>query len=163
RLRFAGRIVAESEELHGASLEKSAAQRACRMSRYAEEPLSFESLKTIPIESRGGKVRVEHFARPYAKGTGVPALLDSLPRILAAESLRGWVGNLWEAREKKRAFSWGLGGHVIKCGLTNVLLDLAHRGWVTAYAMTGAASIHDFEIAISGATSEDVESLLPDG
>ena len=37
------------------------------------------------------------------------------------------------------------------------------RGWVTAFVMNGAASIHDFEIAIAGQTSEDVEAVLPDG
>jgi hypothetical protein len=58
---------------------------------------------------------------------------------------------------------WGMGGHVIKCGLGDVLLDLMRRGWVTGFVMNGAASIHDFEIAIAGQTSEDVEAVLPDG
>jgi len=52
---------------------------------------------------------------------------------------------------------------VIKCGLGCVLLDLMQRGWVSAFVMNGAASIHDFEIAIAGQTSEDVEAVLPDG
>ena len=58
---------------------------------------------------------------------------------------------------------WGLGGHVIKCGLAPVLIDLMHRGYATAFALNGAAAIHDFEIAIAGHTSEDVEAVLPDG
>ncbi len=37
------------------------------------------------------------------------------------------------------------------------------RGWVTGCVRNGAASIHDFEIAIAGQTSEDVEAVLPDG
>ena len=44
-----------------------------------------------------------------------------------------------------------------------VLLDLMRRGWATAFVMNGAASIHDFEIAMAGHTSEDVEAVLPDG
>ena len=56
-----------------------------------------------------------------------------------------------------------MGGHVIKCGLAGILLDLMGRGWVTGFVMNGAASIHDFEIAIAGQTSEDVEAVLPDG
>src|SRR5258707_5067554 len=56
-----------------------------------------------------------------------------------------------------------MGGHVVKCGLADVLLDLMRRGWVTGFVMNGAASIHDFEIAIAGSTSEDVEAVLPDG
>ena len=70
---------------------------------------------------------------------------------------------LRRARYEKRAILWGMGGHVIKCGLGDVLLDLMRRGWVTGFVMNGAASIHDFEIAIAGQTSEDVEAVLPDG
>lgn len=133
------------------------------MSRYSEKPLSFEKLKTIPIDARGGKVQVEHFAPPYKKGDGVLKLIDSLPSILAADSLRGIIEAVKQARAKKRAILWGMGGHVIKCGLADVLLDLMRRGWVTGFVMNGAASIHDFEIAIAGHTSEDVEAVLPDG
>ena len=70
------------------------------------------------------------------------------------------------ARARKQAASqiiWGMGGHVIKCGLAPVLLDLMRRGYATAFAMNGSAAIHDFEIAIAGRTSEDVEAVLPDG
>jgi hypothetical protein len=133
------------------------------MSRYSEQPLSFDKLKTVPIDARGGMVRVEHFARPYKKGDGIDGLMDSLPSILAANSLRGVIAALREARAKKRAILWGMGGHVIKCGLGDILLDLMRRGWITAYVMNGAATIHDFELAIAGHTSEDVEAVLPDG
>ncbi len=132
------------------------------MSRYNREPIDLSGLKTIPIEDRGGKVKIEDFARPYTGG-GVDAFLRSLPRILAADSFRGVIAALETAREKKRAIIWGLGGHVIKCGLAPVLLDLMRRGYATAFALNGAAAIHDFEIAIAGQTSEDVEAVLPDG
>jgi hypothetical protein len=132
------------------------------MSRYSEKPLSFDALKTVPIDARGGKVQVEHFARTYSGG-GIGALLDSLPKILAADSLRSVIDAVRRARDQKRALLWGMGGHVIKCGLADVLLDLRSRGWINAFVMNGAASIHDFEIAIAGQTSEDVEAVLPDG
>ncbi len=133
------------------------------MTRYKEQPLSFEALKTVPIEARGGKVRVEDFAATYNKGSGLAAWMESLPGILAGDSFRGVVEALRRARDQNRAILWGMGGHVIKCGLADVLLDLMRRGWVTAFVMNGAASIHDFEIAIAGQTSEDVEAVLPDG
>jgi hypothetical protein len=132
------------------------------MSRYSKKPLDFDKLKTVPIDARGGKVQVAHFARPY-DGSGIGGLLDSLPKLLAAESFRGVIDALRRAREQKRAILWGMGGHVVKCGLADVLLDLARRGWVTGFVMNGGASIHDFEIAIAGQTSEDVEAVLPDG
>jgi len=132
------------------------------MSKYAHRPLSFEGLKTVSIQARGGKVRVEHFAKPYTGG-GISALLDSLPHILAADSFRAVVDAVANARARKKMILWGLGGHVIKCGLAPVLIDLMRRGFATGFALNGAAAIHDFEIAIAGQTSEDVEAVLPDG
>ena len=132
------------------------------MSKYTHGPLSFQGLKTIPIQARGGKVRVEHFARPYT-GDGMAGWLDSLPHILAADSLRSVIEALVNARARKKMIIWGLGGHVIKCGLAPILIDLMRRGYATAFALNGAAAIHDFEIAIAGQTSEDVEAVLPDG
>ena len=133
------------------------------MSRYPYEPLDFAGLKTVPLAARGGKVKVSEFARPYRRGAGVVDWLDSLPRILAGDSFRSVVEALLRARIEKRAIVWGLGGHVIKCGLAPVLLDLMRRGYASAFALNGAASIHDFEIALAGHTSEDVEAVLPDG
>lgn len=132
------------------------------MGKYKQQPLSFEGLKTVSLQARGGKVRVEHFAKPYSGG-GVAALLDSLPHILAADSLRSVVDALAGARDRKKMILWGLGGHVIKCGLAPILIDLMRRGYAGAFALNGAAAIHDFEIALAGHTSEDVEAVLPDG
>ncbi len=133
------------------------------MSKYNQEPLQFDGLATVPIAERGGKVRLEHMGGVHHKGDSAAAWLDKLPRLLAADSLRGVVGSMLEARRLKRAMLWGLGGHVIKCGLAPVLTDLMDRGYVSGFVMNGAASIHDFEIGIAGCTSEDVESVLPDG
>jgi len=133
------------------------------LSKYSEKPLSFEGLKTVPIAERGGKVQVDQFARPFRKGGGVSELIDGFPDILAGQAFHSVLSALKRARAESRAILWGMGGHVIKCGLGDVLLDLMRRGWVTGFVMNGAASIHDFEIAIAGQTSEDVESVLPDG
>ncbi|MGA2737348.1 MAG: hypothetical protein ABSG65_07835 [Bryobacteraceae bacterium] len=133
------------------------------MSKYPVQPIDFSGLKTVPLQARGGKVRVADFAAVYGKGAGVAGWLDSLPHILAGGSLRAVVAAIAAARARGRAIVWGLGGHVIKCGLAPVLIDLMQRGYATAFAMNGAAAIHDFEIALAGHTSEDVEAVLPDG
>ena len=133
------------------------------MSKYSARPLDFSGLQTVSLHARGGKVRVADFASPYRKGAGVAGWLEGLPHILAGDSLRRVVEALAAARARGRAIVWGLGGHVIKCGLAPVLADLMQRGYATAFAMNGAASIHDFEIALAGQTSEDVEAVLPDG
>jgi len=131
------------------------------MTRYKIEPLEFTGLRTIPLAQRGGKVRAEDFAAPGARG--VRELIDSLPHILAADTFRAIVGALEAAQARKKNILWGLGGHVIKTGLAPVLIDLMQRGFATGFAMNGAAAIHDFEIALAGCTSEDVEAVLPDG
>jgi len=133
------------------------------MTKYTTHPIDLSALKTVPLQARGGKVRVADFAAVYRQGAGIAGWLASLPRILAGESLRAVVVAIAAARARRRAIVWGLGGHVIKCGLAPVLIDLMQRGYATAFAMNGAASIHDFEIALAGHTSEDVEAVLPDG
>ncbi len=133
------------------------------MSKYARRPLDLSGLQTVGLEERGGKVKAADFASPYEKGSGISAWVDSLPHILAGDSFRALVDAVAAAREKRRAIIWGMGGHVIKCGLTPVLLDLMRRGYATVFAMNGSAAIHDFEIALAGHTSEDVEAVLPDG
>ena len=133
------------------------------MSKYSKRPLDFAGLKTVSLRERGGKVKTADFASVYRAGSGVAGWLDSLPRILAGNSFRAVVEAVVEARRRERAIIWGLGGHVIKCGLGPVVIDLMRRGYATVIAMNGAAAIHDFEIALAGHTSEDVEAVLPDG
>ncbi|MEO8596176.1 MAG: hypothetical protein ABI759_22850 [Candidatus Solibacter sp.] len=133
------------------------------MSRYEQQPIDLSKLKTIGLQERGGKVRLEDFAAPYASGSGIGGLIDSLPHLLAADSFRGVIEAVWHARQQGRAILWGLGGHVIKCGLAPVLLDLMRRGFASGFVLNGAAAIHDFEIALAGHTSEDVEAVLPGG
>ena len=133
------------------------------MSKYSKRPLDFAGLKTVPLRERGGKVNIADFASVYRAGSGVAGWLDSLPHILAGPQFRAVVEAVAAARARKRAIIWGLGGHVIKCGLAPVVIDLMRRGYATAFALNGAAAIHDFEIALAGHTSEDVEAVLPDG
>jgi len=132
-------------------------------SEYTIAPIDLSGLSTVSLKVRGGKVRQRDFASAYKPGSGVAGLLESLPRILAGDSFRDVVEAIAAARSKGKPVVWGMGGHVIKCGLAPVLIDLMHRGFATAFAMNGSASIHDFEIALVGSTSEDVEAVLPDG
>ena len=133
------------------------------MSRYDKGPLDLSGLHTVPLAERGGKVKTADFARAYEKGAGLAGWLDSLPHILAGDALRAVVERMARARSLGKPILWGMGGHVIKCGLAPVLLDLMRRGFATGFAMNGSAAIHDFEIALAGHTSEDVEATLPDG
>ena len=133
------------------------------MSIYGIEPIGLRSLRTYPLASRKSKVTVREFARPIARGASLTKFLDGLSRILAAEDLRHLLVAIHAARAKRKAILWGMGGHVIKVGLGPVVIDLMRRGFVSGIAMNGAALIHDFEIALVGNTSEDVEAGLGGG
>lgn len=121
------------------------------------------SVKTVPIARRKSKVSLAMFAKACRKGDTFHAFLDSLPDILAAKDLRECVDAIIRARKRSKPVIAAMGGHVVKCGLNRVIIDLMQRGVVTALAMNGATSIHDFEIALAGKTSEDVEAGLHNG
>jgi hypothetical protein len=130
---------------------------------FPYEEFDLSGIHTYPLESRPGKTRVEDFAKPYQSGLGMTGFLDSLPSILAAQDFRAVVAAMSAARASGRGIVWGFGAHVIKTGLSPVLIDLMERGFVSALATNGAGIIHDFEIALSGATSEDVEAAIGTG
>jgi len=133
------------------------------MSRYKTEPIDLSRIATYPLAARPSKVTTADFAKPAPSRASINELLDSLPNILAARELRELAALIREAKNKGRAIIVGLGGHVIKTGLAPILIDLMQRGYVTAFAMNGSAMIHDFEIALVGATSEDVDATLGSG
>ena len=89
--------------------------------------------------------------------------MDSLPRLLAAGDFRAVVEAIVAAYRADRPIVWGIGAHVLKTGLSPILIDLMQRGLVSALATNGAGLIHDFEIALVGSTSEDVDATLGPG
>ena len=113
-------------------------------------------------EARRAQWLAEKRSRRAVGGT-VAELIVSLPRILAGNDLRAVIAAIRKARTGRRTILWGIGGHVIKVGLAPVLIDLLRRGYVSGVAMNGAALVHDFEIALVGNTSEDVEAVLGRG
>jgi hypothetical protein len=127
------------------------------------EEFDLKGIKTYPLRSRQSKVGLAQFATPYKAGSGVTGLLASLPGLLAAKDFKDVVSAMVAAKRDGRAIIWGLGAHVLKTGLSPVLVDLMERGFVSAIATNGAGIIHDFEIALSGGTSEDVDATLGPG
>ena len=128
------------------------------------EEFDLSGVRTYPLASRASKARAEDFARPVAAG----GELRGLVRVAAGDPRRAGSASRGQPRSstpKRRdgGIVWGLGAHVIKTGVSPVLIDLMERGYVSALAMNGAGIIHDFEIALSGATSEDVDDALGPG
>jgi len=128
--------------------------------RYEEFDLS--DVKTYPLKSRPSKAKVGDFGRIPPRGV-VGAFVDSLPDVLAAADLKAVIAALLDAQRNDGGIVWGLGAHVIKTGLAPILIDLMERGFVSAIAINGAGLIHDFEVALVGATSEDVDATLGQG
>jgi hypothetical protein len=131
--------------------------------KFSYEPFDLSGVQTYPLKSRKSKARLEDFAKPCPADVRVGAFVDSLPDILAAADFKAIVRAIVAAKEHDGGVVWGLGAHVIKTGLGPVVIDLMERGFVSAIATNGAAVIHDFEIALVGATSEDVDEALGPG
>jgi len=133
------------------------------MSKYKNKPLTPEGLKTYSLRSRKSKVDINTFAQAMSGGESIERFIESLPSILAGKDFKQFLLLMKKAREKERAIIFALGAHVIKVGLNPIIIDLMKKGWITALALNGACIIHDFEVAIRGQTSEDVESQLKKG
>src|SRR3954463_11605175 len=129
--------------------------------RYEEFDLS--GVHTYPLASRSSKTRAEHFARSVAGTATFKEWFESLPDILGGRDIRRVVAAIASAKQRGAGIVWGIGAHLIKTGVSPVLIDLMDRGYVSALSMNGAGIIHDFEVALSGATSEDVEEALGPG
>jgi len=126
--------------------------------------ISLEGVRTISIAGRKSKVTPAEFARVLnARSASFRAFVDSLPHILMAEELRDLVKDVSRARKARKPVILMMGAHVIKVGLSPLIVDLLKRRVITHVAMNSAAAIHDVETAMWGQTSEDVAVNLMDG
>jgi len=125
------------------------------MSRYEEIDLS--RVRKVPLSSRENKVSISDFVTLPTRNEIV------FPDVLKGQDLPELVKRLRSAKIDGKPIIWGMGGHVLKCGLSPILIDLMRRGWVQGLVMNGSVSIHDCEIALIGATSEDVGVNMVDG
>lgn len=126
-----------------------------------EKLFDFSMVKTYPLKERSNKmVFSRDAAGKVSQGMTVSGLLASLPRQLGADSLLKVIDAVVAAREKGKPVVMAIGGHVIKCGLQPVLKSLVDADVVTAFAMNGSVSVHDYELSLIAETSEDVGAAL---
>jgi hypothetical protein len=126
-------------------------------------PINVTDLKTYPLKKRHSNVRVADFAKPWRRGGSFSQFYRTLPDILAARTLRAVAQAIAAAHRKGRPVIVGIGAHVVKVGLTPILVDWMQQGIATAIAMNGAGIIHDFELALMGHTSEEVDAEIDEG
>ncbi len=127
------------------------------------KPISLEKVRTHSLKKRTSKVSVADFGSSWVAGDKMGRWLEGLPNILAGTDLRKLVDRLTRAVKEKKTIILAMGAHAIKVGLSPVILDLMQRGILTGLAVNGAGIVHDLEVAMIGATSEDVERGLPQG
>jgi hypothetical protein len=114
--------------------------------------IDLSKVKTYSLADRASLVNIDQFITPSSPVPSFdnPDLIEIADRILTA-------------RRSGAALIWMIGAHVVKRGLAPLLIDLMQSGLITHLACNGATTIHDFEIAMLGSTSEDVASALEDG
>lgn len=126
-------------------------------------PINLSRVNTYSLKDRSSKLYKGDFATPHQRGGSLEGFLDSLPNVLAVKDFNEVVGAIIEAREKEKPVIWAMGAHPIKCGLNPVIIDLMRRGVITALALNGAGIVHDYELALVGRTSEDVDREIRSG
>ncbi|MDW7682433.1 MAG: hypothetical protein SCK70_17845, partial [bacterium] len=131
------------------------------MSKYRQ--IDLDKIKTVSIHQRVSKVDIQHFSTPYQKGATVKQFLANLPDILMGKDFKTLVEKIVTAYRSQKQIIVMMGAHVIKCGLSPLIIQLMQSGIIKCLALNGAGVIHDTEVALWGITSEDVADALNDG
>jgi deoxyhypusine synthase len=129
----------------------------------AHDEIDLNQIKTYSIFDRASKISTANFARAYQKGTSLQQFVSNLPDILIGSDFKQLVETIANAYHADKQIIVMMGAHVIKCGLSPLLIQLMENGIIKCLAMNGASIIHDAEVANWGITSEDVAEALNDG
>ena len=89
--------------------------------------------------------------------------LDADLRLNNHPDLQAVARRVLEARQHDRPVILMMGAHVIKTGLSRFVIDLMERGMITHVGANGACAIHDYELALIGATTESVARYIQEG
>jgi hypothetical protein len=115
-------------------------------------------IRTYPLSTRSNKVTFDDLVFPK----DLCDLAVELPDRVQ-EDIGTVAQAIVAARQKGKPVILFTGAHLIKNGLGPLLVNLVERGVVTLVAGNGATSIHDFELALIGETSENVPAALDKG
>ena len=114
--------------------------------------LQLDNIKTYSIKDRHNLVTVDNIHK----------LSDEIP-LYINEDFDKVIKNIKAAKKYGSSIIFSMGAHVIKNGMSRYLISLMENGCITHISGNGAGSIHDFELALCGGTSEDVPTAIEDG
>ncbi len=114
--------------------------------------LDFSKIKTVSIKQRKNKVRLSDLIKP-----------ENSKVFINSKEFDDLVERIIDAYKNKKQIILMMGAHVIKVGMSLLVIDLIKKGVIKHIAMNGAVPIHDFELALIGETSEYVEQTIEDG
>jgi len=117
-----------------------------------------EVIRTYPVSTRKNKVTLGSLAEP-SKVLGSEYGVDRETE----EKISEVAELVRSARQKKQPVILFTGAHAVKNGFGPLICDLMQKGILTLVAGNGATAIHDFELALSGETSESVPNALAKG
>jgi len=129
----------------------------------AYQPIDLKGLEVFSIAEREHKVRLADLASPAGAGASMADFFDSLPSTPVTAGLHDLAASIARAVKADAPVAVAFGGHVVKCGLGPLLIDMMETGIITAVVTHGAGAIHDLELAYHGATSEDPAQTIRDG
>lgn len=118
-----------------------------------EQSLDFSGITTYSAQNRINLVTIEKLM--------VPGVTEH--EEYTAEGFDELIDRIVTARKNDRPVIWSMGAHVVKNHLSRYIIELMKMGVITHIAANGATSIHDFELAYLGGTSEDVPTAIEDG
>lgn len=130
------------------------------MKRFKQADLN--RVRTISLANRKSMAGISSFGK-VGGFREAKKFFDSLPRFLRASDLIEFIKHVAASRRKGFPFHILMGAHVVKVGLSPIIIDLLKKGIVTGMSLNSAGLIHDLEVAFNGETSEHVGSGLEDG
>jgi len=80
-----------------------------------------------------------------------------------ADDLETVAERIVATKESGASVIFMMGAHVIRAGVQNYIIDLMKRGLISCIATNGAGMIHDYELALIGATTESVARYISQG
>ena len=117
------------------------------------QTLDFSGITTYDARDRINLVTIDNMMTPGVT-PHEPYSADGFDELIA---------RIAAARRNGRPVIWSMGAHVVKNRLSRYIIALMKMGIITHIAANGATSIHDFELAYLGGTSEDVPTAIEDG